>query len=76
MLVNFSLQQEITKHIGLFIEGLYSTANYPLYPANFIVGVGFLSTLTKRICIYGSYNWAIHPNRNPDLANFGFAVAF
>lgn len=76
LLINGSIQQEITKHIGLFVEGLYSTANYPLYPANLILGFGFLSTLTKRICIYGSYNWAVHPNRNPDLANFGFAVAF
>ena len=75
-LINWSLQQEITKHMGLFLEGLYSTSNCPLYPANLLLGAGFLSYLTKRICIYGSYNWAIRPNRNSDLANLGFAVAF
>ena len=75
-LINWSLQCKITEPLSLFFEGLFSKANYPLYPANLILGAGFISTVHKRLCIYGSYNWPVFYKRNSDLANLGFAVAF
>ena len=75
-LINWSLQQEITEHLGLFFEGLYTSPNYPTYPPTLLLGVGFESFITKRIAIYGSYNWSVIHTGNPELANLGFAVAF
>lgn len=74
-LINWALEYDISENIGLFFEGQYNSRQYPKYPDSFLLGAGFISTLTQRICIFGSYNWQVL-NHGNDNANLGFAVAF
>jgi len=71
----WALQYDIHEHIGLFFQGRYSSAKQPLYPTTLLLGAGFLSNITKRVCIYGSYNWPVF-KKGFDVANLGFALAF
>jgi hypothetical protein len=74
-LMSWALEYDILKHIGFFIEGLYDSQKNKSCHSTMLLGIGFISNITKRICIYGSYNWPIHHN-GFDVANLGFAVAF
>lgn len=74
-IIEWALTQEITKHINLFFEGLYSSPGYPSYPKTLLLGIGFLRNINKRISIYGSYNWPIFKDSS-ELATLGFALAF
>lgn len=74
-LITWALEYDISDNIGLFFEGWYNSHYFPQYPDSFLLGAGFISNLTKRVCIYGSYNWQVLKH-GADLANLGFAVAF
>ena len=74
-LVEWALQTDLHKRLGFFFEGHYNSGNQMFLPAVLLLGAGFISNLTKRICIYGSYNWPLL-KKNAELVNVGFAAAF
>lgn len=75
VLIEWALQQKISDHLEFFLEGFYSSKSNAQYPTNVVLGAGFLSTLTKQICIFGSYNWPVL-KPSLEIANLGFAIAF
>ena len=74
-LICWALEYDLSEYIGFFFEGLYTSAKQPIYPTTLLLGAGFLSNITSRICIYGSYNWPVF-NKGSELVNFGYAIAF
>lgn len=74
--ISWSLHKELVSWFAIFFQGYYITPKQPLYPTQLVLGIGLQSTITKRLCIYGNYNWSFFENTNPDLINVGFTIAF
>jgi hypothetical protein len=72
--LEWALQKEVTPNLEFFLEQSYTRSKLPWTKTN-LLGCGLVVTLSKRICIYGSYNVSLISARQ-DLINIGFAVAF
>lgn len=70
------LQKSVCEKLILFAQAAYGSAPRILYHGGLFIGLGFQSNVTKRLCLYGSYNWAVIGKTSQDIANLGFTVAF
>ncbi len=75
-ILDWALQKKLSSSLAFFLEGFYQSPQRSLKPANLLLGAGFISYLTRRICIFGSYDWTVFNRVHGDLIAVGFAVAF
>lgn len=74
--VQWSLQKQLTERLAVFYQGFYNAAGIPFFPADLVCGFGGQWNVTRRLAVYGSYNWSLDDLGSPSGGSSGFAYAF
>ncbi len=74
--IKWAAAKDITPKHSVSFQGMYDSKKLHISPQQLLLGLGWQSIVTKRLAVYGNFNWSLFHTINPYLLNIGFTVAF
>jgi hypothetical protein len=73
---SWAVQKQLREDFSVFYQGFYNTPNFPYFPSDLVSGFGAQWNATRRLALFGSYNWSLDGLGSPSGGYAGFAYAY
>jgi hypothetical protein len=73
---SWAVQKQLREDFSVFYQGFFNNANFPYFPSDLVSGFGAQWNATRRLALFGSYNWSLDGKGSPSGGYAGFAYAY